>query len=155
MAEQICVYVATCIDIDDWNNQTIRLIAEGTDRESVWNAFLDELPKRIEHWDKRYCEWDATTLKAVEEIYPKLHHHPWFTVINVNDGDGQFNDEPLYVLHRHFDREDCEEYATAFLTREQKAKLFELLGGTWYPSRRTQFTYAFKEIPLVPTQIIE
>ncbi len=153
--EVTTAYVAKLVDCDDYNQYTTQIISIGIEREPVWNAFLDKMPNRIEHWCKRYCEWDASTLKCIEEIYPNLHSHAWFTVINVNDGDNQFRDEPLYDIQRHWDKEDCAEYKTALLTREQKAKLFNLLGGTWYPSRHTHHTYRVESVVLVPTQVIE
>jgi hypothetical protein len=156
-AEVSIAYLATVVDVDDWNERTTTLIAMGCDKDVVETAFYNELPSYIEGWDKRYNEWNQEDYDNVLRIYPTLHECKWLNVhkttrkyINVLGNETEVH---RYTIDRIYDYEPTEEeWEAAKLTQEQKKALYKLFGGTWEPNKSTSKHYYFEEVMLVPTR---
>ena len=151
------VYIAQRIESGDYDEpETVHPIAIGPDREAVYNALLDALPSNIVAWHKRYTEWDEETFKKVLDIVPDIPDLPWVHVIEVESMyfHNDDKDTKAYVLDYHWDVWNAEDENKHKLSREQKDKLFKLLGGHWDCSRSTSMTYSMHRCVLVPTEVV-
>lgn len=152
-AEISIAYLATRVDVDDWNERTTTLIAVGADKEAVETAFYNELPSYIEGWDKRYNEWNQEDYDNVLRIYPALPECKWLHVHKTTAKFSSGKEVHRYTIDRVYDYEPTEEeWEAAKLTIEQKKELYNLFGGTWEPNRSTSMHYFLEEVMLVPTR---
>lgn len=150
-------YVVTYKEIDDYGDSITEVKAMGTDKEEVFNAYLDLLPSKVMHWSMRYDYWTQETLDKFLSIVPDMDKRPHikitecypYTYCDEDEGKEEFK---RFHLDYDYDREDLDPVDEPRLTRDQKKALAELFGTHWMPSRRTSHEYTFTKVALVPIE---
>lgn len=147
-------YVVTYKEIDDYGDSITEVKAMGTDKEEVFNAYLDLLPSNVMSWSMRYDYWTQETLDKFLSIVPDMDKRPHiqitecypYTYCDEDEGKEEFK---RFHLDYNYDVEVENEPK---LSREQKKALAELFGTHWMPSRRTSHEYTFTKVALVPIE---
>jgi hypothetical protein len=148
-------YVVTYSETDDYGDSITEVKAMGTDKERVFNTYLDLLPSKVMHWSMRYDYWTQETLDKFLSIVPDMDKRPHiliaecypYTFCDEDEGKEEFK---RYTLEYNYESADLDPADEPLLTREQKIELEKLFGSSWMPSRHTSHEYKFQKVALVP-----
>jgi hypothetical protein len=127
----------------------------GTNKEQVFNAYIDLLPSNVMSWSMRYDYWTKETLDKFLAIVPDMDKRPHiyidecypYTFCDEDEGKEEFK---RYTLEYNYEADDLNPADEPLLTREQKIELEKLFGSSWMPSRHTSHEYKFQKVALVP-----
>jgi hypothetical protein len=127
----------------------------GTNKEQVFNAYIDLLPSNVMSWSMRYDYWTKETLDKFLAIVPDMDKRPHIyidecyphTFCDEDEGKEEFK---RYTLEYNYEADDLNPADEPLLTREQKIELEKLFGSSWMPSRHTSHEYKFQKVALVP-----
>lgn len=150
-------YVVTYSETDDYGETETVIRAMGTNKEQVFNAYIDLLPSKVIAWSMRYDYWTKETLAKFLAIVPDMDKRPHirieecypYTFSEEDEGKEEFK---RFHLDYNYEVKDLDPADEPLLTREQKIQLEKLFGSTWMPSRRTSHEYKFQKVALVPIQ---
>lgn len=148
-------YTVTYSETDDYGDTRTVIKVMGTNKEQVFNAYIDLLPSKVMAWSMRYDYWTKETLDKFLAIVPdmdkRLHIYidecyP-YTFCDEDEGKEEFK---RYTLEYNYEADNLAPDDEPLLTREQKIELEKLFGSRWMPSRRTSHEYKFQKVALVP-----
>ena len=149
-------YTVTYSETDDYGDTRTVIKVMGTNKEQVFNSYLDLLPSKAMAWSMRYDYWTKETLDKFLAIVPDMDKRPHiiidecypYTFCDADEGKEEFK---RYTLEYNYEAANLDPADEPLLTREQKKALAELFGTCWMPSRRTSHEYTFTKVALVPT----
>jgi hypothetical protein len=148
-------YIVTYTEVDDYHESRTVVKVMGTNKEQVFNAYIDMLPSKAMAWSMRYDYWDKKTLDKFLTIVPDMDKRPHiiidecypYTFCDEDKGKEEFK---RYTLEFNYEVDDLSPADEPLLTREQKIELEKLFGSSWMPSRHTSHEYKFQKVALVP-----
>jgi hypothetical protein len=137
-------WVAKRIDVSEDHETTVTLLCISQDYDTAYSVFIEALPNKIVHWNKRYHHWSADTVCKIRAICPLMDTYEW---LQLNSFRHTPESPKLYDLNYKWDVEHGEETP---LTFDQKEALCELLGSYWDQTGSSHMEYQFGKVALVP-----